>query len=80
MGKKTLKASSSKSRKGPKIHRKKFCNCTSFCHKKLTLKTRKHHYKIAGRPALDSEESDSDNTSDVEINSVATEFKYEPDV
>jgi hypothetical protein len=77
MAKKTLKISTT-----PKATLKKassshparaFCNCSQFCHKKLTLRARKRHYKNAGRSFSDSEGFDPD----IDMDNIVNDSEFE---
>jgi len=58
---KTLRAPKETSKKASSAHPPKtFCDCTQFCHKRLTLRAKKRHYKNAGHSFSDLEESSSD--------------------
>jgi hypothetical protein len=58
---KALKASKATSKKASSLHPPKtFCNCSEFCHKKITLRAKKRHYKNAGRSFSDLEDSGPD--------------------
>lgn len=71
---KTLKASKATSKKALSPHPSKmFCNCSEFCHKKISLRAKKHYYKNAGHLFSESEDSGPDLNMDGIVNNSESE-------